>query len=154
MNHYRSFIVSLIIISMLFILSCREKPDFNMAETINKWVAMWNNYDLSKVDELFLNDSSVTYFSSEKEGVIKGIEAVREHHKNFGFVVGGKAQENQLWLEDLTESNYGPAVVVTGIWFFQRASEPPENVQQGPVTIVYVYRNNEFRIAHMNFGNY
>jgi hypothetical protein len=42
----------------------------------------------------------LTCLSSEKEGVIKGFEAVREHHEEFGFVEGGKEQHNTFWLED------------------------------------------------------
>lgn len=39
---------------------------------------MWNSYDLTLVDHLFLADAYVTYFSSEKEGLITGIEALRD----------------------------------------------------------------------------
>jgi hypothetical protein len=42
----------------------------------------------------------LTCLSLEKEGVIKGFEAVREHHEEFGFVEGGKEQPNTFWLED------------------------------------------------------
>jgi len=55
---------------------------------------MWNSYDLSMVDTLFLTDDRLTYLSSKMEGVIRGVENVREHHRGFGFVVGGKDQDN------------------------------------------------------------
>ena len=61
----------------------------------------------------------MTYFSSEKEGLIKGIEALRDHHQGFGFVDGGKDQPNKLWVEDLHTSNYGSVVSVMGLWYFQ-----------------------------------
>jgi hypothetical protein len=32
---------------------------------VDDWVAIWNSYDLSKVSVLFLDDVSVSYFSSE-----------------------------------------------------------------------------------------
>jgi len=151
---YRIAAVFTVVSIILCMCTCSNTPAFNIEETVNKWVAMWNSYDLSQVDNLFITDSSVTYFSSEKEGVIKGIEALREHHKGFGFVEGGKAQENKLWLKDIHTGIYGSTAVVTGIWLFQRASDPPGKVQRGPVTMVYVYKDNEYRIAHMNFGNY
>ena len=84
----------------------------SVKKLIDTWVAMWNSYDLSEVNRLFLKDPDLTYFSSEKEGVIRGIDAVFEHHKGFGFVVGGKKQQNKLWLEDITYSTFEPTVVV------------------------------------------
>jgi len=118
---------------------------------VEKWVESWNTYDLNQVDELFLQDDRVTYFSSEKEGAIIGIEAVRKHHEGFGFVPGGKDQPNKLWLEDLHTAGFDTSVVVTGIWYFQR---PDGSTQRGPVTIVYVREGDRPRIAHMNFSNY
>ena len=48
--------------------------DNDVQELIASWVAMWNSYDLAMVDKLFLQDSRVSYFSSEKEGLIQGID--------------------------------------------------------------------------------
>jgi len=124
---------------------------FATEKIVGAWVEMWNSYDLDQVDQLFLRDERVTYFSSEKEGVIKGYEAVREHHREFGFVEGGKTSENKLWVEDLHTTGFGPAVVVTGIWFFRRATGQE---MRGPVTYVYVKQGEEYRLAHLNFGNY
>jgi hypothetical protein len=42
---------------------------FNTEEVVNAWVSMWNSYNLSLVDRLFLIGSNVTCFSSEKEGL-------------------------------------------------------------------------------------
>lgn len=134
----------------------RAEPlvDFNATELIGAWVDMWNSYDLSKVDELFLPDSTLTYFSSEKEGIIRGIDAVREHHRGFGFVEGGIAQANRLWMEDIQVDRFGTSAIITGIWFFQRSGEKPETPQRGPATFIYVLREGEYYLAHLNFAEY
>lgn len=79
---------------------------------VDEWVSIWNTYDLSKVEELFLNDGRVSYFSSEKEGAVRGIHALIEHHRDFGFVPGGKQQPNKLWLEDIHIEEYSTCAVV------------------------------------------
>jgi ketosteroid isomerase-like protein len=152
--------------SFLFILfmmiSISSVPGFaidepagnDIHELIDSWVAMWNSYDLTMLDKLFLQDSRVSYFSSEKEGLIQGIDAVREHHVGFGFVNGGKSQENILWVDDVQVSNFGEAGVVAGIWYFQRASNDSESVQKGPFTFVCVRQEHEWRLAHLNFSEY
>ncbi len=126
-------------------------PNFDPG-LVDAWVAIWNSYDLSLVEKLFLNDESVTYFSSEKQGVVKGIEALVRHHEGFGFVIGGKDQPNKLWLEDIDIAAFPGAAVVTAIWLFRRGGS--EKVQKGPVTLVYVPVNGDWRIVHANFGNY
>ena len=132
----------------------QPKVDFKAEELLNSWVSMWNTYDLSLVDKLFLTNSKATYLSSEKEGLIKGINAVRNHHEGFGFVKGGKVQENKLWLEDIQTEVFWPVAVVKGIWFFRRGPEDSGKIQRGPVTFVYVQSGNEYRIAHVHFSNY
>jgi hypothetical protein len=129
-----------------------QRPSRFDRALIDAWVTFWNTYDLRKVDELFLPDGRVSYFSSEKEGVIKGIDALRKHHEGFGFVPGGKASQNRLWLEGVDVEDLGPAVVVTGVWRFQRAGA--DGVQKGPVTLVYAPAATGYRIAHAHFGNY
>ena len=57
----------------------------NVCKKVDEWVKLWNNYDLKQVDKLFLNDNRASYFSSEKQGIIKGIDNLIEHHKEFGF---------------------------------------------------------------------
>ncbi len=126
-------------------------PAFDSAGNVEAWVKMWNTYDLSQVDKLFVQDDRLTYFSSEREGAIVGIEAVREHHTDFGFVEGGKSQGNRLWVEDLHATDLGSAAIVTGIWYFQRPAGPR---QRGPLTFVYVRVGEEFRLVHLNFGSY
>jgi len=119
---------------------------------VDEWVRFWNTYDLNQVERLFLKDSRVTYFSSEKQGVIKGFDALVKHHEGFGFVRGGKAQPNKLWLEDLDIEDFGDSALVCAIWFFKcPTSETP---QKGPVTLAYVRTAEGWRIAHANFGNY
>ncbi|MEE8355605.1 MAG: hypothetical protein V3S09_07225 [Candidatus Bathyarchaeia archaeon] len=119
---------------------------------VDEWVAIWNSYDLSKVPDLFLDDGRVTYFSSEKEGAVIGFDALVEHHRDFGFVEGGKESPNRLWLEDVDIASFENSAVVTAIWYFRRGGS--ENAQRGPVTLVYVPGGDGFRIAHANFSNY
>lgn len=128
--------------------------DFETDALVQRWVDMWNDYDLSLVDELFLTDHRVSYFSSEKQGVIHGIDAVREHHRGFGFVEGGKRQGNRLRVDDVETDAFDGSAVVTGIWSFQRSGTGQEGLQRGPVTIVFVRHRGVFRIAHMHFATY
>ncbi len=127
------------------------EPAFDSTREVAAWVNMWNTYDLALVDELFVRDDRLTYFSSEREGAIIGIEAVREHHKGFGFADGGVTQDSRLWVEDLHAADLGCAAIVTGIWYFERPTGPR---QRGPFTFVYVRDAEEFRLVHLNFGNY
>ena len=120
-------------------------------ELVDEWVAIWNSYDLSMVRKLFLNDARVTYFSSEKEGTIKGIDDLIDHHEGFGFVHGGKDQPNKLWLEDTDIVTFDESAIVTAIWCFRRTDS---SIQKGPVTLVYMKPGDGYRIAHANFGNY
>ncbi len=119
---------------------------------IDAWVGMWNAYDLDQVRNLFLDDARVTYFSSEREGLIRGIDAVVVHHEDFGFVPGGKDQPNRLWLEDLNQEGFDSTVVVAGIWFFR--PDPDQPPRRGPVTFVCVRNNGGWRFAHLHFANY
>lgn len=131
-----------------------QEKHITVEELINAWVAMWNSYDLSLVDRLFLNDPNVSYLSSEKEGLIKGIDAVREHHRGFGFVEGGKIPENKLWSENLHTTKYGTTAIVTGIWYFRRGSEGSNNIQRGPVTFVCIQKDGGYCFIHLHFANY
>ncbi len=118
---------------------------------VDEWVKIWNNYDLNMVRKLFLDDDRVTYFSSEKKGLIKGIDNLVEHHREFGFVEGGKDNGNRLWLEDVDVEEFGDVAVVKADWIFQRKGSDKQ--QRGPVTIVYVLED-KYRIAHAHFNNY
>lgn len=118
---------------------------------VDEWVEIWNNYNLDRVKDLFLDDERVTYFSSEKQGLIKGIDNMIKHHREFGFVEGGKDTGNKLWLEDVEIEEFGDSVVVKADWLFQRKGSDKQ--QRGPVTIVYV-KTDRYRIAHAHFSNY
>lgn len=132
--------------------ACAVGREFNARQVIAPWVAMWNSYDLSLVDRIFLADDRITYFSSEKKDLIRGIDSLREHHQGFGFVPGGKKQENKLWVDNLQAQIFGETAVVTGIWHFQR-SGTPDHIQHGPFTFVYIQDGSEFRIVHGHFSN-
>ncbi len=127
------------------------QPTFDTGKWIDAWVEMWNTYDLSQVEELFVTDDTVTYFSSEKQGLIRGIDAVIEHHRGFGFVKGGKTQSNKLWVEDLQLTPLATGAVVSGTWFFEKQTG---RLQRGPVTFVYVQQGDEYRLSHLHFANY
>jgi ketosteroid isomerase-like protein len=118
---------------------------------VDKWVEIWNNYNLDRVRDLFLDDARVTYFSSEKQGLIKGIDDLIEHHREFGFVEGGKNTDNKLWLEDVEIEEFSETVVVKADWIFHRKDSITQ--QRGPVTIVYL-KDESHRIAHAHFSNY
>jgi ketosteroid isomerase-like protein len=122
------------------------------AKLIDNWVTLWNTYDLDEVHNLFLNDDRVTYFSSEKEGIVKGFQALIDHHQGFGFIKGGKSSLNKLWLEDVDIAVFNDSAIITGIWYFRRNGSNRD--QKGPVTLVYIRDSDTFRIAHANFSNY
>ena len=145
-----------------FTLSCqqenneRENSQVSMQvfELIENWVAMWNSYDLSEVKKLFINSEKLSYFSSEKEGVLKGFDAIVSHHAGFGFVEGGKVQENKLWLEDIEIDVFPSTAIVTAIWYFEKPAAAEEAVQRGPVTFVCIRDGDDYTFAHMNFSEY
>ena len=155
--HQFKCVLTLVTCSALSATACTTNepaPPFDTNAHMAAWVNLWNTYDLSLVNDLFLTDSTVTYFSSEREGLIVGIEAVRTHHEGFGFVSGGKVAEQELWVDDVHTATHGATAIVTGVWFFGQRSETPENVQRGPFTFVYVLSDGEYRLAHLNFGTY
>jgi hypothetical protein len=115
---------------------------------------MWNSYDLDEVRELFLDGPGLTYFSSEREGVIRGMDSLLDHHRGFGFLPGGDERASRLWVEGLEEDIFGDAAVLTGTWFFQSDVGSPEGPQKGPVTFVCVRRADGWKFVHMNFSEY
>jgi hypothetical protein len=127
---------------------------FDADAHIAAWVDLWSTRDLSRLDELFLSDSRVTYYSSELEGLIQGPAAVREHHEGFGFVEGGVEAEQELWVEDIHSSVYGTVAVVTAVWLFGDRAAPMDSISRGPMTVVYTLDDDRYRIAHMHFANY
>jgi len=123
-----------------------------ITDAVEDWVKLWNTYDLNQVKRLFLNDGRVTYFSSEKQGLIKGIDSLVRHHEEFGFVAGGKETGNRLWLEDVDIEEFADSAAVKADWLFQRKGS--DRTQRGPVTILYVKAGEGWRIAHAHFSNY
>lgn len=138
---------------LLATVATAQDDAFDVEDLISRWVAMWNSYDLDQVEELFLNTDQVTYFSSEKQGLVRGIDAVREHHRGFGFVPGGHEPERELWVEGVEADVFGSSAVVTAIWYFGARAEKGE-AQRGPMTFVYVMHDGEFRLVHLHFANY
>jgi hypothetical protein len=113
---------------------------------ITSWEKSWNTYDLNEVRRLFVADPTVTYFSSERAGLIQGIDSLVKHHRGFGFVEGGKASPNRLWLTDVRHR----PLSVTAVWHFQRPGNP---AQRGPVTFILQQSEKGYRIAHAHFSN-
>lgn len=126
----------------------------DVRESLAAWVDSWNTRDLARIDELFVTDSTVTYFSSERRGLIRGIDAVRDHHVNMGFVPGGAPAESELWIDGVTYRGGHEDVVVTATWYFGDRQAPRDSVQSGPMTAVYVAMGDGVRIGHMHFSEY
>ncbi len=117
---------------------------------LNKWVEMWNSYDIKILSKVFQTGSELTYLSSERNGLIKGYKAVTEHHRGFGFVEGGKVQSNRLWLEDIYFNIYGSNALVTAVWFFEQKNL---RIQKGPVTFFIRSDGGKLRFSHLHFAN-
>jgi hypothetical protein len=133
--------------SLLILIAAAGNAQHQNAKSLMvAWEKSWNTYDLDEVQRLFVNDSSVTYFSSERAGLIHGIDSLVKHHKGFGFVSGGKTSPNKLWLSGI---RYLPAAV-TATWHFQRPGNPE---QRGPVTFILHRDAKGLRIAHAHFSN-
>jgi tetratricopeptide (TPR) repeat protein len=137
----------------LFRLLRVDPPRASVEETLRSWILMWNAYDLTMVDVLFLQGVRPTYFSTEKAGLIKGFPAILEHHRGFGFAAGGKAQDNRMWLEDVGFQAYSAAAVATARWFFDRDVGGDGPAEKGPVTFVLVNDGEGFCIAHAHFAD-
>lgn len=133
------------------VLTSGAQPNSSPELLIDAWVKMWNTYNLSLVDQLFVADQSVTYFSSEYTGLIRGIEALRNHHAGFGFVQGRKQSENKLWLKEEQYYRNAQTCLVTATWFFQRAGSA--QYQAGAVTFLLVKSKGNWKIKHAHFSN-
>lgn len=129
-----------------------QDRDTALNAALDAWVAMWNSYDLDEVDRLFVPDEAVSYFSSEYPGLIEGIEALRLHHRGFGFEPGGAATGSRLWLDEVVIRWEGDTALVMAQWLFAgaEAQDPP---QQGPVSFVFVPRDGAYRILHAHFAS-
>ena len=120
---------------------------------LEAWLGMWRRYDLDQVDELFVDDDAVTYFASDREGLIEGIDQVREYHADVGFVSGGFQPESELWLEQVTIADFGESAVVGAVWYFGDRLER-QAAGRGPLTMAIVRTSAGLKISHVNFGNY
>jgi len=118
--------------------------------TMDRWVKFWNSYDLDELNHLFVTDHRLSYFSSEKAGLIQGIAQARKHHREFGFVSGGKNSPNRLWIEDLSIISEKNSATAAATWFFKK---PKEILQRGPMTAVLVPAEETWKIIHMHFAN-
>jgi len=158
----------LIIITLLFV-NCIPKNDVpanqvlnsddmsqdEVAQVVDKWLELWATYDLNLLDQIFYRSENLSYFSSEKEGLMLGYDGIIQHHTGFGFVAGGNEPDNSLWLEDIEIQLYGASAVVGAIWFFGDKLADKDSVQQGPVTFVLIENEmGDARIIHTHFANY
>lgn len=124
-------------------------------QVMDNWLKLWATYELSMLDQIFYESEDLTYFSSEKEGLMIGFEELIPHHVSFGFLEGGKKPEKSLWLEDIDIRLYGESAVAGGVWYFGDKEVAKDSVSKGPVTFVFL-RNDEgeVRIIHTHFANY
>jgi imidazolonepropionase-like amidohydrolase len=120
---------------------------------LDSWLAMWRRYDLDGIGELFVVGDALTYFASDREGLIAGFEAVRDYHADLGFVAGGFQPEDELWLEEITIADFEESAVVGAVWYFGTRVNPAA-ARRGPLTMVLTDTQGGFRITHVNFGNY
>ncbi|MBD3414777.1 MAG: tetratricopeptide repeat protein [Candidatus Aminicenantes bacterium] len=120
-------------------------------QTMDRWVKFWNSYDLDELNHLFVTDPKLSYFSSEKAGLIQGIDQVRKHHQDFGFLPGGKKSPNQLWIQNLSINSEKDTATATATWFFKK---PKETLQWGPMTAVLIPKEDTWKIIHMHFANH
>jgi hypothetical protein len=120
---------------------------------LDAWLGMWRRYDLDGVDDLFLDDDGLTYFASDREGLISGLDAVRAYHADAGFAPGGFQPESELWLEEVSISDFGESAVIGGVWYFGNRLNG-QSSGRGPLTMVLTRAPNGLKISHLNFGNY
>ena len=146
---------------LCFVVACSPKQEASTIETneveiiIDDWLILWSTYDLDMVSEIFWQNEQATYFSSEKEGLIKGYDQFIAHHEGFGFVKGGNSAEKSLWLEAINTTVHKGTAVVEAVWYFGDETAAKATVQNGPVSFVLVRnKTGEVRIAHTHFANY
>jgi hypothetical protein len=120
-----------------------------------EWLDLWATYDLDRLPDVFWRDPGLTYFSSERRGLLRGYEALIPHHAGFGFVAGGAPPRQSLWLDEVNIVLHPGAAVVDAVWYFGDPAAPRATAQQGPVTFVLIRdAAGRPRIAHTHFANY
>lgn len=120
---------------------------------LDRWAAMWQRYDLDAVAELFANDDALSYFASDREGLIRGYDDVHGYLEGLGFVSGGFEPEREMWFEQVSLSDFGESAVAGGVWYFGRRLDR-RAAGRGPLTLVLARVGEGWRISHVNFGNY
>ena len=120
---------------------------------LDAWVELWGTYDLDRVHNIFLRDDSLSYFSSEFEGQLRGFERIVEHHRGFGFVPGGDPRDTKIWVREVQIDQFGDAALIGAIWYFGDPAAP-DDAQRGPMTVFAVRTPSGYRIAHMHFATY
>ena len=140
---------------VLFPLTSLVSAANDAPPVIAEWQTFWNTYDLDQMDKLFMNNDALTYFSSEREGLIRGFDAMVEHHKGFGFVTGGEKKPAKLWLEDIEADYVGGVAIVAAIWFFDTVRDGKKVTMRGPVSFICAKDSaGKFKLQHVNFSNY
>jgi len=150
------------IIILLVLIGCstatEKKTTLTEIESnavIGKWLNLWETYDVNKLGDVFLESDKLTYFSSEKRGLIKGYDKMKPHHIGFGFVEGGKKPAKSLWLENIETRVYDGSTMVGGVWYFGDKSLPKDSISNGPVTFIIVKdKQGLAKIIHTHFANY
>jgi len=152
--------ITLIILFVLVGCSAATEKKTRLTEiesnaVIGKWLNLWETYDANMLGDIFLESDALTYFSSEKKGLIKGYDKMKPHHIGFGFVEGGKKPEKSLWLENIETRVYDGSIMVGGVWYFGDKSLPKDSISNGPVTFIIVKdKQGLAKIIHTHFANY
>ena len=85
--------------------------------------------------------------------MLEGFEAVRDYHRDMGFVRGGFQPDRELWVDDLLIADFEESAVVTGVWSFgNRVAGQSE--ASGPLTMVIEETTAGYKISHLNLANY
>jgi len=122
-------------------------------DILEAWLEMWRRYDLDGLGDVFVDDPALTYFPSDGQTLLEGLDAVTAYHEGIGFVSGGFQPESELWLDDVTISDFGESAVVGAVWHFGSRVDQG-GVPRGPLTLVMSRTPQGLRITHVNFGNY
>lgn len=150
--------IALFLISLSMLSCARQDTGLSQQQVealMQQWLKLWSSYDTNQLDAIFWNSPDLTYFSSEKKGLIKGFDQLKPHHEGFGFIAGGKTPAKALWLDEQNITLHGNTAVVDAIWWFGDKQMPRDSVQQGPCTFVVIRdKEEEVKIAHVHFGNY
>ena len=122
-------------------------------EALEAWLAAWRSYDLDRLDDIFLEEDDLTFFPSDGQEVLRGYDAVEAWHRAQGFVPGGFAPQEELWLEDVVVANFDRSAVITAVWRFGNRVAP-EGGARGRLTVVLLRTPAGYRISHVNMGRY